>query len=224
MTSVAFVPCAPLLIPQIAAGSSAELDELRAACDDAVARVLEYATRCVVLAPGDTSRLISSPVEGNFRGFGVDLVVHHGTEEGAPIGWQASLGVWLANRAARGGELMVVEVESPMTGVAVLQPLIDNTTAVVCVGDGSAGLGVKSPGYVIDGAEKFDDAVGRAIAEGSPSALFDLDLSEGLRVMAAGTPVWATLGAVASAPALAQLTLRTAPHGVTYFVGSWQHV
>ena len=40
LIGAAICPHPPLIVPELAAGAAAELDELRAACDQAVARLL----------------------------------------------------------------------------------------------------------------------------------------------------------------------------------------
>lgn len=66
--------------------------------------------------------------------------------------------------------------------------------ALVVMGDGSAGRASNSPGYLIDGAIDYDDAVLAALGSGSFHALADLDAETGRRVMAAGAEIWPALG------------------------------
>lgn len=65
-----------MIIPEIAAGAAGELDDLRAACDAAVDRLLASgADAVVVLGAGDRTRWLPNEAYGSFAPFGVSIEV-----------------------------------------------------------------------------------------------------------------------------------------------------
>ena len=84
LVAAAFCPQPPLLVPELAAGAAAELDELRAACDAAVDAVLAAgADRVVVLGSAPQACYYPSG-RGDFGPYGVPLQVCLGHPPGAP--------------------------------------------------------------------------------------------------------------------------------------------
>ncbi|PZM92173.1 MAG: hypothetical protein DIU79_12115, partial [Actinobacteria bacterium] len=76
LVAAAVCPHPPLIVPEVAAGAAGELDELRAACDAALARLIAAgARRLVVVGPGVEERSYDPPVRGSFRRWGVSLDV-----------------------------------------------------------------------------------------------------------------------------------------------------
>lgn len=224
MTSVAFVPGAPLLVPEVGVGQSDDLDGWRAESVRAVRDALVGVSRAVVVAGGDASRRVAGPALASMRGFGVDLEV--GQPGGSEVGWQAGIGLWLLGEAGWSGPVSVVEVatgsESDASGAIRAALGESGGSALVVVADGSAGRGPKAPGYIIEGSEEFDDHVVSALAGADAARLASLDLREGARVMAAGAPVWAAVGAgVGSESFGADVRQVGAPLGVSYAVAVW---
>lgn len=224
MTSLAFVPAAPLLVREVGVGQSDDLDGWRAESVRAVRDALVGASRAVVVAGGEASRLVAGPVVASMRGFGVDLEV--GQPGGSEVGWQAGIGLWLLGEVGWSGPVSVVEVAAGSVsdaagavGEALAEP---GGSALVVVADGSAGRGPKAPGYIIDGSEEFDDHVVSALEGGDAARLAALDLREGARVMSAGAPVWAAVGAGVGSEAFgAEVRQVGAPFGVSYAVAVW---
>ena len=98
-------------------------------------------------------------------------------------------------------------------------------TVLLALGDGSTRRGDKAPGFLDDRAFPFDDAVAVALATGDAHALHDLDAHLAAELMVLGATVLRVLGGLAlaqgSRPA-ASLGYRDDPHGVSWFVATWQ--
>jgi hypothetical protein len=74
-----------MIVPEIAAGAAAELDDLRAACDAAVARLAASGARRLLVVGADTAtREYACPFRGSFAPWGVPVEVTLGDPSGAP--------------------------------------------------------------------------------------------------------------------------------------------
>ena len=219
--SVAFCPCPPLLLPEVAGRAAADTAPLRAACAAAVDALLAPGPGVVVLvAPGAEGRY--GPGDGgDLRGHGVDVEVAlaGGVRPGGrrtPLG--LTVGAWLLDAAGHAGTRVGVGPADLAATVAGLP----GPVGVLAMGDGSARRSVKAPGHLDDAAAPFDAAVAAALAAGDPGALAALDPAEGEWLMAAGVPVWRAVGALlAGREVRARLLADEAPFGVGYLVASW---
>src|SRR5688500_13761977 len=73
---VVFCPHPPLLLPEVAAGAAAELDDLRDACRRAVATLLATVPRrVVVVGAGPEDRRYGADATGSFAPYGVAVTV-----------------------------------------------------------------------------------------------------------------------------------------------------
>lgn len=92
--AAAVCPHPPVLLPEAASGAAGELDDLRAACDAAVRRLLAARPDAVLVVGSDVRTGRYGPsARGSFRPYGVDVVVRlggpdheAGTPDGAPAG------------------------------------------------------------------------------------------------------------------------------------------
>ncbi|MGW2057095.1 class III extradiol dioxygenase subunit B-like domain-containing protein [Streptomyces sp. NPDC001840] len=89
LVAAAVCPCPPLLVPEVAASAAPELDEARAACEDALG-VLAAARPDLLVVVGPAGREGQGPypegATGSFRGFGVAVdVVLGGAHAGADV-------------------------------------------------------------------------------------------------------------------------------------------
>lgn len=100
LVAAAVCPCPPLLVPEVAASAAPELDEARAACEDALG-VLAAARPDLLVVVGSARREDRGPypegATGSFRGFGVarDVVLgraHAGADVRTYIGAHAGAG------------------------------------------------------------------------------------------------------------------------------------
>ncbi|MGZ4480352.1 MAG: class III extradiol dioxygenase subunit B-like domain-containing protein, partial [Nocardioidaceae bacterium] len=79
LVAAAVCPHPPLLVPGLASGAAAELDDLRTACDAAVQRVAQADPDLVVVV-GDAPAVGPFPEDawGSLAGYGVDVAVGEG--------------------------------------------------------------------------------------------------------------------------------------------------
>lgn len=101
ITAVAFCPHPPVLVPEVAPGAAPELDDLRAACREAITRVAAPGRALVVVGAGSMSRAHTPQARGTLAGYGVPLVVPLGSDEPGPVELPLSLtiGAWLLRDA-----------------------------------------------------------------------------------------------------------------------------
>jgi hypothetical protein len=216
-TVVAFVPSAPLLVPDVAGGSAALDNDLRLACLDVVSRALDSEPAEVVVV-GATS-IVGHWDAGHtwdFAGFGVPRVP---AEERPPLPWTLGVGAWLLDECGWSGERRYVGV-----GTGAEQELdVSDRSVVVAVADGSACRTERAPGHLDPRAEGFDDAIADVLSQGDASALSDIDPTLARDLLCGGVLVWRSVaGAVgASVVARAELLTHVAPYGVGYFVALW---
>ena len=238
MTAIAFIPSTPLLVPDVSVDSSAELDALRLACSQAISVLVGNEPSAVaIVAPGPTTRILAGPLTGSFHGFGVDQTVttarDSSTVDAIPVWWTTALGVHALSRADWNGDVIAVEVGPSAADVdeavvGLVTQLGDGRTwAVVVVGDGSAALSVKAPGYLIPGAEDVDRALVGAVLSADFDGLRNTDLEQAHWAMVGGAGVWATiaravaaLGATSAGATITALYDDT-PLGVRYVVATW---
>lgn len=225
LVAAAVCPHPPLLVPELAAGAAAELDDLRAACAAAVDRLLAAADRIVVVGAGP--RTAAHTGQGSFAGYGVPLTVSlaepgppaepdppaapdppagpRDAEQSLPL--SLMIGAWLLRRAAtpRGWRPAGVHWQAVATDAAAeaCAALGRNLVAaparvgLLVMGDGSACRGVRSPGYDDPRAEPFDQTVATALATVDAEALLSLDPALATELRVAGRAAWQVLaGAV----------------------------
>jgi hypothetical protein len=220
---VAFCPQTPLLLPAVAGAPAPALSVLRAAVGAAVRTVLARRPAVVVVVGDGADGLRLGPGDGgDLRGFGVPLQVPF-AGPARPGGHRLPLphlvAAWLLDRAGHEGVRIGV---GPADLTATLAGL-PGPVGVLAMGDGSARRTEKAPGALDPAAGPFDASVAAALAGGDPAALAALDPAAGERLLAAGVPVWRSVGtALAGRSVTAQLTHDDAPLGVGYLVATWQ--
>ncbi|MDT7573082.1 MAG: hypothetical protein QOE05_3256 [Actinomycetota bacterium] len=224
LVAAAFVPVPPLLVPEVAGGSAAADELLRAACRDAVRRMCDAEPDDIaVLGTGATA----GPVQGSWdwRGFGVPL------PEAAPaqrLPHAVAIGSWLLDSCAAPGmprRCHTVPTSLPPAACAALgRELVrgDGRVALLVCGDGSACRTEKAPGFFDPDSAAWDDAALAALRTADAAALLDLDPDAGLRLLAAGRAPWQVLAGAAADDAFeATVDWADAPYGVLYVAGSW---
>ncbi|WP_408630520.1 class III extradiol ring-cleavage dioxygenase family protein [Micromonospora chokoriensis] len=102
LVTAAVCPHPPLLVPEVAGSAAPELDDLRAACDTAVRRLLAVGPDSVVLlGTGPVTGPIRTPATGSLQPWGVDLDVPLVTgqpDRGAVLPLSLTIGAWLLTR------------------------------------------------------------------------------------------------------------------------------
>ncbi len=237
LVAAALVPQPPLLIPSVAAGAAHELDELRDACSSALDVLQESQPDLLVVVGGGDAVGIAHPgAGGSMRGFGVDVEV---AMPGMPSGLELTgedigvlplsltIAAWLLERHGWSPPLLARSIgfstssqRAADLGVALsgYAPRV----ALLAVGDGSAALSRKAPGYLVDGAHEWHQRVSTAFASGDRGTLLALSDNDAQRFVATGRPVWQTMaGGFEGDTPQSTMHADIAPYGVAYLVVTW---
>lgn len=225
LIAAAVCPQPPILVPQVAGTAAAELDPLRAACDEAVRGLLaERPDTVVVIGAGPRSAAHPATAAGSLAPYGVDLSVGPGP---AVLPLSLTLGRWLAERsgAVPAGFTEVAADAATEECLRVGGALAASAprVAVLVMGDGSARRDESAPGRFDERAAGYDAEVAAALGAADVSALTALrpDLADALLV--GGRAAWQVLAGAAKDAALAgRLLADQAPYGVGYFVALWR--
>ncbi|MEU4469930.1 class III extradiol dioxygenase subunit B-like domain-containing protein [Micromonospora sp. NPDC023888] len=236
LVAAAVCPHPPLLVPEVAGSAAPELDDLRAACDRAVRRLLAVDPDTVVLlGTGPVTGPIHTPATGSLQPWGVDLdvpLVPGQPDRGAVLPLSLTIGAWLLARHDARAPVTAVQVAAD-AGPAELAALADeigvagDRVALLVLGDGSACRGEKAPGYDDPRALPYDERVATALAEADLEVLLDLDPVVSAELKAAGRAPWQVLARAAGSADggwRGELLHDAAPYGVAYFVASWERV
>jgi hypothetical protein len=223
LVAAAVCPHPPLLVPELAAGAAVELDELRAACQAAVARVSAAAVDALVVVGVDTTTVRrGAPYGGTFSAWGVDLAV--GEPGGEPLPLSLLMAAWLGADATAYQSIAANASPAECAELGTKITADPERVGLVVMGDGSACRSEKAPGYVDPRAEPFDAAVADALGRADARALLALDPGLATELLVAGRAPWQVLAGAALAtgrPMRGELTYQTAPYGVAYFVAQW---
>ena len=234
LVAAAVCPHPPLIVPDVAGSAASELDDLRAACDAAVGRLLAAEPDVVYVVGGGPETVRHGAADyGSLRPYGVDRSIHLskvncGGRPGLPLSLQ--IGAWLMHRG--GAECLrlgqAVAPDEPTDGCirigAALADQPDRRVALLVMGDGSACRGEKAPGYDDPRARPYDDGVATALAGADTEALLGLDPVLSAELLVAGRASWQVLAGAVRADGVAwrgELTYHAAPYGVAYFVANW---
>jgi hypothetical protein len=223
LVAAAVVPTPPLLIPEIAAGSAARDDDLRAAALAAVEAMLATGPDRVVVvgeAPA-TGHLTGEP---DWHPFGVPLPRPRPVSR-LPLAH--GIGAWLLGQ--RGctvpiEHLGVAPDTSPLECAALGRRLSGEParTALLACGDGSARRNDKAPGHFSPAAAGVDATVDAALAAGDVTPLLELGVEDARELWIGGRTAWQVLaGAAGSDRWNAEVSWSGAPHGVHYVVATW---
>lgn len=225
LSAIAIIPSAPVLVPELAGAAAAELTDLTAAVM-AAAAVLPARWIAVGIGPADA--VLGSECAGSFAGFGADVRVQLGPQQGSaslrelPLcaliaGWlrgkmrpDASVTVWVCaagqHTAQARGRRLRAEIDRTAEPIGVL-----------VVADGVNTLTPRAPGGYDPDSADVQLALDDALAAGDVGALSRLPD----RVL--GRAAFAALAGLAdSEPRTAKELYRGAPYGVGYFAGVWQ--
>ncbi|MEU4697726.1 hypothetical protein [Nonomuraea dietziae] len=249
LVAAAVCPHPPLIVPELAGAAAPELDGLRAACAAAIGAVLAVDHDLLVVVGSDErTRAYGGQAAGTLGPWGVDVRVGEG-EPVLPL--SLTIGRWLlamqptggpTNEAAggtagepaggRGGTaaagrgLMFQGVASDASVAECLAlgaELVEGRrTALLVMGDGSACLTEKSPGYLHPAAVPYNEEIVRALAEADTGALAAMDPAEAAALWVAGRAALQVLAGAAEGAALRPALLdESSPYGVGYFVATW---
>jgi hypothetical protein len=223
----AVCPHPPLLVPEMAGEAAYELDALRAACDVAVGRLKAAIGGDGVLyvVGGDAeTRAYGPEAVGSLQPYGLgDPPV-----EGPVLPLSLTIGSWLL-QGERARFQSVAYDASTEECLRLGRRLAGSAerVALLVMGDGSACLSEKAPGYLDPRAEPNDALVAESLGQADAAALAALDSKVSQEIQAAGRAAWQVLaGAAEGAPPQtagydAELLAHEAPYGVGYFVATW---
>ncbi|WP_431729036.1 class III extradiol dioxygenase subunit B-like domain-containing protein [Verrucosispora sp. TAA-831] len=239
LVAAAVCPHPPLLVPEVAGAAAPELDDLRAACDAAVARLLDSGAHDVlVVGAAERTAALDPPFQGSFAPWGLPLEVRLGDLPGdrpgtdrLPLG--LLVGAWLLNRhpSPASGDatwrMSTVAADASVGACADLGARLvsGRPWALLVMGDGSACRGEKAPGYADPRAEAYDETVAEALADADVDALFGLDPVRSAQLRVAGRAPWQVLAGAARASGgdwHGELRHHSAPYGVAYLVANWE--
>lgn len=195
---MAFLPTAPVIIPEIATGAAQELSAVRDAALSATEWACDGAEAIGVLT-GE-----ADPPEGegwSLDGFGVTV------GDGTP----ASLHVGMARWFLQGRPATVVGPSDSLR----------EFDAVLVMGDASASRTDKAPRHFDPRALAFDTDVVTALGDGDAAALAHLDLLLAQEFGADGAPAWAALARQVGDVTSAVVDDQEDPFGVLYVVARW---
>jgi hypothetical protein len=222
-----------MIVPELARGAVAELDALRAACDEVIAELARAAPdRLVVVGAGPTEALLDAGGIGSFAPYGVDLDVRLGAGSARTLSPALAVGAWLLARSVWAapdtapcsvtGAVVAADAD-PARCAEFGRELVaaDERIALLVVGDGSACRTEKAPGYLDARAESYDLALAAALAGADAGALASLDPALADDLWVAGRPAWQVLAGAAGEGRGGRLLYHEAPYGVGYFVALW---
>jgi hypothetical protein len=230
ITAVAVCPHPPLLVPEIAGGAAKETDDLRAACDAAVARLLVTEPQQIVVVGAESAPTALRGYAPGVTGLGPDDL---------PL--SLAVGAWLLDRAALRERPALPDRAAlgerpaavpPRRLVAVRPdgtptsdwPDLSASTGLLIMADGSARRGVKAPGYLDERAEPFDAIITKALAEADVGVLANLDVDLCQQLLIGGVGAFRALAGVAGSADgrwRAEVLYDAAPYGVQYTVACW---
>ncbi|WP_320064589.1 hypothetical protein [Micromonospora sp. RTGN7] len=234
LVAAAVCPHPPLLVPEVAGAAARELDDLRAACDAALARLLAAGPELILLVGGGPETVsFRSADHGSLRAYGVDRdvrlwKVNCAGSERLPL--SLTIGAWLVGRS--GTDLprfahAVAADASPAQCARLGAELVEaaeHRVALLVLGDGSACRGRQAPGYDDPRAPAYDEGVARALADADAEALLGLDPTLSAELRVAGRAPWQVLAGAAAAGGTwrGELGHHEAPYGVAYLVANWE--
>lgn len=219
LVAAAVCPHPPLLIPALAAGAAAELDDLRDACRGAVAQLSAAAPELTFVVGADTGPRATSFAPWAPGAGGSALAVD--VPEALPL--PLLVGAWLTAGTVRSFVALDPTLDAAECAElgADLAAAADRV-ALLVMGDGSARHSLKAPGYLDPRAAAFDEGVAAALARADVDALLALDPGLAAELLAAGRAPWQVLaGAARGGDWRAAGARWEAPYGVGYHVVTW---
>jgi hypothetical protein len=236
LVAAAVCPHPPLLVPEVAGAAAGELDDLRAACDTAVGRLLAAEPEQLLLVGSGPRTTRFRPADhGSLHPYGVDRHVRLwkvNCAGGPHLPLSLTIGAWLVGRSGTDLPRFAHSVAADATGdecarLGAELVTAEARTALLVLGDGSACRGQRAPGYDDPRAQPYDDGVAAALAAADTEALLGLDPVLSAELTVAGRAPWQVLAGAVRATGgdwRGDLLHHTAPYGVAYLVAAWERV
>lgn len=238
LVAAAFVPSAPVLVPELSGPGVAEILPIRDAAHAVCDQLAAQASRWVVVGIGDPAVPVAA--RGTFVGFGAGLEVEIDPQTpGDPdpsMPTSVLLAGWLVGAIDPRPQLTVtlVDAQTSAADSAELGRVLgaalastDEPIGLLVVADGATTLGPKAPGGEQAGAAALQTVIDNALGSADLAALAALDEQACTALGVSGRAVWQLVaGAVAGAgvdrAALdGRLLVAAAPFGVGYVVARW---
>lgn len=225
---VAWVPGAPVLVPELAMGGIGEVDNVRGAVRHVLSRVMEGIGSALVVGAGSGS--FEPGARGSFADLGRDVPVRlastparsaSGEHRLAGMSLPLLVGAHLLNeevgRAA--ADVWALGVDAGGPAAPASRPAAP--WALIVVADGSTRRTPGAPGSFHPDAQAWDTALADALAGGDAAALGSLSSQQAHAVGCHDVAVWQWAGLSLPGSWSGELVLHEAPLGVGYFVASW---
>lgn len=221
LAAAAFCPHPPILMPVAAGTRSAELDPVRTACWQAVARLVAVRPDVLwVIGAGPDTTAHPPGSAGSLRGFGVDARSALGADGGgAPeLPLSLTVGAWLTQELSlkvRGQSIAADEDRAECERLGTALAGLHERVALLVMGDGPA-----SPG---DYDERLAGVLGGADLDG----VTGLPAPDAAEPGLSGWAPWQVAAGAARAAVRARRTVHgellahAAPYGVGYVVAVW---
>ena len=227
LTAIALVPSAPVLIPELATGAAAELQDLSAAVAQAAA---ELPGRWFVVGVGAADNVIGPGTVGTFGGYGVDVRVSLSERAGAaapkPLPLCALVAGWVRTTYApsASAEVWVYAADHTLDAALARDRALraeadaaPEPVGVLVVADGANTLTASAPGGYDPESIPVQAALDDALAAGDTDAL--TRLPDGI----VGRVAFQVLaGLLGTSPWQTRELYRGAPYGVGYTVEAWR--
>jgi hypothetical protein len=235
LSTIAIVPSAPVIVPQLASGAAAELTGLRDAVLQAAASL---PARWIAIGLGTTDSVVESRRSGTFAGYGADvrvtLAAGGSADETAELPLCALVAGWVRGQVRPDANVDVRVYAADHDAAAALdhgsrlRGEIDDAAdavGVLVVADGANTLTAAAPGGYDPDTIPLQAALDDALASGDAAALTRLpDAIVGrvaYQVLAGLTGFDQSCSRPDPGPRSATELYRGAPYGVGYFVGVW---
>jgi hypothetical protein len=233
LVAAAFVPGAPVLVPELSGPELSEVVPVRVAALRVCRDLAEICRRWVIVGGGDSRRPVSP--RGTFAGFGADLVVDldSGSKESADPAMPTAflLGGWLHAQTAPEVTLTVevTDRDAPAShchrqGLDLRAKLatVPEPVGLLVVADGATTLTEKAPGGLEPEAVGYQQHIDAALETADYAAIARLDEFSCARFGVDGRAAWQlAAGAFDDSPVTSGLRYAGAPFGVGYTVAWW---
>jgi hypothetical protein len=233
LVAAAFVPSAPVLVPELSGPGLPEVLPVRSAAVRVCRDLAETCSRWVLVGVGDPLRPVSS--RGTFVGFGVDVEIGLTPDVDGPADTEMPtavlLGGWLRGQTHPGATVTAELVDPRATAVACIRQGRElgsrlastaDPVGLLVVADGATTLAAKAPGGLEAGAVDYQDQIDTALGAADLAVLSGLDESRCAHLGVGGRAAWqVVVGVVGEAAVRPELRYAGAPFGVGYTVAWW---
>ncbi|MFY1621470.1 hypothetical protein [Micromonospora sp. WMMD736] len=226
LSTIAIVPSAPVMVPELAGAAAAELLDLR----DAVRAAAEsLPSRWIAVGVAARDAVIAPDSAGTFAGYGVDVQVALSPNHCRPVADMtlcALIAGWMRGTFAPQARVEVracAAGHDPDSALEIGRQLgaevaeTADQIGVVVIADGANTLTQRAPGGYDPDSIALQQRLDDALAAGDAAALTSLSDTIGGRVA-----FQVLAGLTQPAAKSARELYRGAPYGVGYFVGCWR--